>query len=521
MILKNEVKILILLLFFYSITFGQNNSESAPPDLNAYVNQVLKTFDVPGVSIAIVKDRKTILTKGYGIKKMGAKDLVDEHTLFGIASNSKAFTATALAILVEEGKIKWNDPVINYLPWFRLSNPFVTNEITVKDLLVHRSGLGLGAGDLLLFPSTDYTREEIVKRLRYVPLANSFRNNFAYDNVLYLAAGELIETVSEMSWEDFIKTKIFNPLQMKETISDVALLPEQKNVASTHAVVNGKLKIVSPYLSSVTNPAGGINTNAVDIAKWMITQLDSGRTENGDTLFTPQTTTHLWEFVTPIGASKMPKELAPAQQIFFGYGLGFFVTDYRGEKMIYHTGGLPGYVSKITLIPDLKLGVAVFTNQESGYAFSAITNNILDYYLNKNYDWLKNYEILKKKHDERIKEAENSSFTERDSTSSPSLPLEKYAGIFKDDWYGNIIISKEDDHLMIKFSHSPDLVGDLEHWQYDTFVAKWRNRELRADAYVQFSLNPDGSINNVKMKAFSPATDFSFDFRDLLLKPVK
>ncbi len=521
--LKRISNSLIVLLFIFSINLiAQDNTQNIPPNLDSYVNKVLKTFNVPGVSIAIVKDGKVLLTKGYGIKTIGKSDPVDKHTLFGIASNSKAFTATALALLVEDGKIKWDDPVINYLPWFRLSSPYVTSELTVKDLLVHRSGLGLGAGDLLLWPSTDLTRDEIVRKIKDVPLATSFRNNFAYDNVLYLVAGELISTVSGMSWEKFIKTRILQPLGMDETIADISLLPEQKNVATTHAEVEGKLKIVKPYLNNVTDPAGGINSNAVDLAKWMITQLDSGKAPDGTTLFNPETTSKLWQFVTPIGVSKAPKELAPLQQNFFGYGLGFFITDFRGHKMVYHTGGLAGYVSKITLIPDLKLGVAVLTNQESGYAFSSITYPILDYYLKADkFDWLSGYEKLKDKRDTRIAEAEGNSINGRDSASKPSLPLEKYAGTYKDAWYGDINISLDENHLVIRFSHSPDLVGDLEHWQYDTFVARWRDRELRADAYVTFSLNPDGSINHIKMKAFSPATDFSYDFRDLLLKPVK
>ncbi len=512
----------LLAILFTITTQAQTDRKSAPPDLDVFVNKVLKTFEVPGMSIAIVKDGKVLLTKGYGVKNINEPGNVDAHTLFGIASNSKAFTATALGILVEEGKIKWDDPVIKYLPWFRMSDPYITVHMTIRDLLVHHSGLGLGGGDLLWWPHSTYTREEIERRIAEIPLATSFRHNFAYDNVLYLIAGSVIEKVSGESWEDFIKKNIMDRIGMNESISDITKLPEQKNVAHPHAIVSGKLQTVKPFHDKVTDPAGGINASASDIAKWMIVQLDSGRAANGTQLFTPNTTKNLWELVTPIKVSKTPEQLAPLQHNFYGYGLGFFLTDYRGYKMVTHTGGLPGYVSRITMIPNLKLGVAVFTNQESGAAFSAVTYHILDYYMNAEpFDWLKGYEWLRNQIDSRISSADKKSAEEHDSTAGPSLPLEKYTGTYRDAWYGDVIIELKDNHLVMKFGHTPDLTGDLVHWQYDTFVARWYDKELRADAFVTFSLNPDGSIDQVKMKRFSPSTDFSFDFQDLLLKPVE
>jgi CubicO group peptidase (beta-lactamase class C family) len=491
-------------------------------DLDAYVASVLKEFEVPGLALAIVKDGKVIVAKGYGIRKMGEAAKVDDQTLFGIASNTKAFTATALGLLVEEGKLEWDAPVVRYIPWFQLSDPNVTREITIRDLLVHRSGLGLGAGDLLWWPASTYDRKEIAKRLRFLPLVKSFRSAYAYDNVLYLIAGEVIEAVSGLSWEDFIATRILAKVGMTDSNVRHSDATGGGNVAATHASIDGKVRPIEPFTSDNTNPAGGINASARDIAKWMIVQLDSGRVSDGTRLFSPQTTVQLWRMVTPIPTGNPPPELASLRTNFNGYALGFGVSDYHGYKFVHHTGGLPGYVSKVAMIPELKLGVAVLTNQESGEAFESTSYHILDQFIGgAQTDWLGAFKNIHARSVSMIAMAETMTSGKRDTTSHPSLPLDSYAGTFNDPWYGDISIVLENTKLVIKFGHTPSLEGEMEHWQYDTFIARWKDRELRADAFVTFSLNPDGSIDQVKMRAVSPATDFSFDFQDLLLKPVK
>ena len=279
------------------------------------------------------------------------------------------------------------------------------------------------------------------------------------------------------------------------------------------------MTVVAPFASDNTNPAGGINSNAIDMAKWMIVQLDSGRLAEGR-LFSQNTARNLWSVVTPFRTGIPPAELASLKANFAGYGLGFFLRDYRGLKMVWHTGGLPGYVSELMLIPDRKLGVVVLTNQESGEAFDAICWRLVDHFLGAPYtDWGAAFKILKARGDSATRAEEQSAVAKRDTASRPSLAIEKYAGTYRDAWYGDVTIAPESGKLVMRFSHSPSLVGDLEHFQYDTFIARWRDRELRADAYVTFALKPDGSIDQVKMAAVSPATDFSFDFQDLLLVP--
>jgi len=493
-----------------------------PPDFDDYVRQVMERFDVPGLSVAIVKDDQIVLAKGYGFRKLGGAARVDAETLFGIASNTKVFTATALGILVEEGKLAWDAPVVRYLPSFQMYDAWVTRHLTVRDLLVHRSGLGLGAGDLMFWPPTTFARDELVERLRYIPPATSFRSAYAYDNVLYPVAGEVIAAVTGMSWEDFVRTRILEPAGMRGTDVRLSHPDSVANAAMTHARVDGTVRAVTPYHGDAVNPAGGIFSNARDMARWVMVQLDSGRVAaGGPRVFGPSVTRELWKPVTPMPFGDPPPELAPLRRDFNFYALGLNARDYRGKRLLTHTGGLPGYLSQVAFIPELKLGVVVLTNQESGEAFNSITYHVLDHYMGAPaWDWLAGWTAVKDRGDRQLAEFEANQASERDADSRPALPLDAYAGTYRDAWYGDIAIAREDDGLVIRFSRSPDLVGDLEHWQYDTFLVKWRLRELRADAFITFSLNPDGSIDQALMKPASPAVDFSYDFQDLVLKPV-
>jgi CubicO group peptidase (beta-lactamase class C family) len=499
-----------------------NKPPVPPPGLDAEAARIMKAFEVPGLALVIVKDGRIIVAKGYGVRKLGEASPVDAQTLFGIASNTKVFTATALGLLVEEGKIAWDAPVINYLPWFQMYDPYVTREITVRDLLVHRSGLGLGAGDLLFWPPSTYDRKEIVRCLRYIKPATSFRYAYAYDNLLYSVAGEVIEAVSGKAWEDFVKERILARVGMTRSNVRHSAAAEGGNVAATHARVDGVVRLVKPSTNDNTNPAGGINSCAEDMAKWMLVLLGRGQLPDGTRLFSERTYRQLTNFVTPIPFGDPPPELAPLKSNFNGYALGLRLRDYRGLNVVTHTGGLAGYVSQVYLIPERNLGIAVLTNQESEEAYAALTMFVADYYLEApKTDWLAAYLKVKARADARTAEVLKKASAARDVNSKPSLALEKYAGMYADVWYGDIEIAPENGKLVMRFTKSPALVGDLEHWQHDTFLVRWRDRELRADAYVTFALNPDGTIEQAKMVPASPDVDFSYDFQDLLLKPVK
>ncbi len=508
-------------LVAFSTPLAAQRAPTLPPDLDGYVAQVMQAFQVPGLALAVVKDGRVLLAKGYGVRKLGEPAPVDANTRFGIASNTKAFTATALGILVEEGKVEWDAPVLRYLPEFAMYDPFVTRELTVRDLLVHRSGLGLGAGDLLWWPPSTYDRKEIARRLRFIPPATSFRSAYAYDNVLYLVAGEVIERVTGQSWEDFVRSRILAKVGMTESDVRHSGAAAGGNVATTHAAIDGTVRPIAPFTSDNTNPAGGIMSGAADMAKWVMVQLDSGRTASGARLFSPATTRQLWTIVTPIPIGEPPPELAALRANFNGYALGFNVRDYRGRKMVTHTGGLPGYVSRVTMLPELRLGVVVLTNQESGNAFTVLTNRILDHFLGAASP---DYLDLARRGERAAAAFQAARAAERarsrDSASGPSLALARYAGTYRDAWYGEVRIALDHGKLTIAFGHTPALTGDLVHWQHDTFIARWRDRELRADAFVTFALNPDGTIERARMRAVSEETDFSFDFQDLDLRPV-
>jgi CubicO group peptidase (beta-lactamase class C family) len=514
--------LLALALLVQAPLAGQTGPTALPADLDGYVARVMQAFEVPGLALAVVKDGRVLIARGYGVRRLGEAAPVDSTTRFGIASNTKIFTATALGLLVEEGKLGWDHPVIRYLPWFALYDPYVTRELTIRDLLVHRSGLGLGAGDLLWWPPSTYDRKEIARRLRFLRPATSFRSAYAYDNVLYTVAGEVIEAVSGMSWEDFVARRIIAPVGMTSSEVRHSAAGGGGNVAATHARIEGTVRPIAPFLSDNTNPAGGIMSGAADMARWLMVQLDSGRTAGGRRLFSTATTRELWSMVTPIPIGEPAAELRELRTSFSGYALGLGVRDYRGKKLLTHTGGLPGYLSRVAMLPDLRLGVVVLTNQESGNAFNVLTHRLLDHFLGATGpDYLAIAVRSEARETTRLAEAARGRAAARDSTSGPSLPLARYAGSYQDDWYGDIGITEENGRLVIRFSRSPSLVGDLSHWQHDTFVARWRDRELRADAFLTFALHPDGSIERARMRAVSEDTDFSFDFHDLELKPVR
>jgi CubicO group peptidase (beta-lactamase class C family) len=505
-----------------AVSVSKAAPSDAPPRLDATVLRAMQAFEVPGIGLAIVKDGELVVSQGYGVRAAGGREPVTGETLFGIASNTKAFTATAMGLLVEEGVLEWDAPVIRYLPWFQMWDPYVTRELTVRDLLVHRSGLGLGAGDLLWWPPSTYDRKEIVRRLRFLEPKTSFRSAYAYDNVLYLVAGEVIEEVSGQSWEEFVSERILAPVGMTGANVRHAEAAKGTNAASPHARIDGSVREIRPFASDNTNPAGGINASASDMAKWMLVQLAEGKLLDGSRLFSEATSRELQTLVTPIPTVEPEPELAALRMNFLGYALGFGVHDYRGRKVVTHTGSLPGFVSRLTLLPELELGVVVLTNQESGDCFDAITAHVLDHYLGAEpTDWVERYRKVMVRRQLRTTEEETQTRAARDDSSRPSLPLAGYAGRLRDPWYGDVEVAMENDALVLRFTRTPSLVGDLQHWQYETFVVRWRDRELRADAFLTFSLGPEGRIEQAKMRAVSKATDFSFDFQDLLLEPVR
>jgi CubicO group peptidase (beta-lactamase class C family) len=490
--------------------------------------RTLREFDVPGLAVAVVKDGEVVLARGYGVRELGQPARVDEHTLFAIASNTKAFTSALLAQLVDEKKLKWSDRVIDHLPWFAMSDPYVTREMKIADLLTHRSGLGLGAGDLLFWPATTYTTEEVARRLRHVPLATSFRAAYAYDNILYAVAGLVIEQVTGKTWAQNVRERIFVPTGMTTAKANCTELAAGDNTATGHAKFDFKdLRPVPPMAWDNNSAAGGIYASVADLARWMNAQLAAGKLPDGPDgqerrVFAAERSAEMWAMATPIAIRTPPPEVAEAKPNFSGYAFGWGVNDYRGRRLVTHTGGWPGQVSRTTLVPDLHLGIVVLTNQEVGAAFQAATYHLLDAFLDAPAkDWVAAYAAVARKNAEKADDTVAKLEAARAKDSRPSLPLARYAGTYRDVWYGDVVLSEENGKLVMQFAKTAQLLGDLEHWQHDSFVVRWRDRSLNADAFLTFALNPDGSIREARMEAVSPATDFSFDFHDLRLTPAK
>lgn len=487
-------------------------------EIDTLVERTLKTFDVPGIAVAVVKDGKIIHAKGYGVRSLNTMQKVDEHTLFGIASNSKAFTSAALGILIDEGKLSWDDKVTDIIPEFKMYNPYVTEDFTVRDLLTHRSGLGLGAGDLMFWPdSNSFTKKDIIHNLRYLKQVSSFRTKYDYDNLLYIVAGEVVARVSGTSWENFIEAKIIQPLAMKETATSFKNVKDKSNVIDPHAPVEGKVKVIRRDWSEVANSAGGIYSNITDMSKWIIMQMNNGKYGEGLTknIFSETVHEEMWTPQTII-----PVHGPTAYNTHFSaYGLGWGLSDVKGYLQASHTGGLAGIVTQVTLIPELKLGIIVFTNQQSGAAFTAITNTIKDSYLG-----VKGVDRVKQMYDRVVKnETEAAKITgdiwkdieaqQKSNTSVKDASL--FTGTYTDKWFGDIVISQKNGKLWFDSKRSFLLTGDMFPYKGNTFIVKWTDRSLDADAFVQFDLDNTGKANHVKMKAISPLTDFSFDFQDL------
>ena len=500
---------------------GQANAAQAAYDLEADVTRVLKVFDVPGMAIAIVKDGKLVAARGFGVRKLGDDRAVDGGTMFEIASNSKGFTAALLAMLVDEGKLAWDDPVVKHLPDFQMYDPYVTREMTVRDLLVHRSGLGLGAGDLMWWPTTSLSADDIIYRLRYVRPATSFRSAYAYDNLLYIVAARIIARKAGKPWGQVVRERILAPLGMGATTTSLLENVGKPNLASAHSKIDGKVSVVRAV--PVDNAAGavGINTNAEDIARWMNALLDEGVSGDGKRLWSQAQAREMWTPQTPMKIREPHPLMAATRPNFLAYGLGFQLRDYQGMKVAQHGGALLGFYSRVLMVPEARLGIAILTNTENDWAITALQYRLLDQYLGKpSTDWIERARSAGQAARDNAAAAVAKASGARAALSRPSLPLAAYEGQYRDAWYGDVAIKRAGGKMVMSFSNTPALTGVMEHFQYDTFIVRWNERHLNADAYVSFSLNPDGSIERMKMAPVSGETDFSYDFADLLFTPV-
>ena len=484
------------------------------------VAAAMKAFQVPGVAVGIVKDGQLVLAKGYGVRELGKPEPVGRDTLFQIGSNTKAFTAAALAMLVDEGKLRWDDKVTDYLPQFSLYDPYATREFTLRDLLTHRSGLGLGAGDLMFFPPTDMSRDQMMHGLRHLKPVTSFRSTYAYDNLMYMVAGQVVAKVAGMAWEDFIATRIFAPLRMTACAPNAGRVGPDGDRVVPHVVIEGALKAIAPTSVDSIGPAGSIHCNISGMARWLQAQLASGQSASSTRLYSPERAAEMWSVTTPMPMAALLSSMYGAH--FSGYGLGWELSDTRGYLRVHHTGGVPGSVTWVSMIPELKLGVLVFTNQENPGAMEAIGGQILDAYVGApKRDWVAIAKNYMDRRDDSGEQAEAAVAKVVAAAGPAPLPLDAYVGTYRDAWRGDISVRREGGRLLLKFSRTSALEGGLIHYSGNIFVVRWHDRSLHADAYIRFEQSYGETIAGATMDRISPTTDFSFDFQDLHFDKVK
>lgn len=496
-----------------------------PADIDQYVARAMRAFGAPGLSLAIVQDGKTVIAKGYGVRSIATRAPVTPDTAFPIGSETKAFTSAALAILVDAGKLKWTDRVVDKLPGFRMYDPYVTEHMTVLDLLTHRTGLGLGEGDLLIIPTTTRSRADVVHALRYLEPRTGFREVFAYDNITYIVAGALVQAVSGETWEHFVEHHIFAPLGMGDsrTLYD----PTAPNAVALHGRTDGpirgmgKERILTQVLDAqAAAPCGSINASAVDMAKWMAMWEQGGKLPDGKQLLSADGVHELWNpiDVIPSDAFGAVSVLLP-EPTFQDYALGWFVEDDYGHTVVEHTGAVFGALAALYFIPDRHVAFSVVIDSEDGGTRRAVVDYLLAYYLGQpQQDWIGNLQRIRGQLiGQTLAQLKNLPQQYKPNDKS-SLPVARYAGTYADPWYGTMTVTaRPGSKLWINFDRTPNMQGSLEHVADDTFRAHWTERGIE-DAYVTFRVD-NGRITSIAMKPVSPLADFSFDYQDLHFRP--
>ncbi len=513
----------IFALIFLFLPVHSQISSSVIDDL---AEDALEKFVVAGASVGVVKDGVIVHCKGYGVRSVETGKEVDRHTSFAIASNSKAFTTTALALLVEEGKLKWEDRVVDHIPEFRMYDEYVTQHFNIRDLLTHRSGLGLGAGDLQKWPSgSDFTIEDMLVNFQHFEPVSAFRTQYDYDNILYLVAGELIKRISGQSWEEFVRDRVFEPLGMDHSFTLPPGMVTSENLAAPHLAEDGELRTI-PYYEldpeKINGAAGGVLSNVDDLCLWMLLHLNGGKYGDGldQQLFSTESHNQMWRIHTPMDVRPVPGYTTH----FSGYGLGWRLNDLNGKLCVSHTGDLSGMLSKTILIPDLQLGVVVLTNSYYGGAgfFQAVSQTIVDSYMGlEDYNWtdrlLERYSRRNQESTGIVKEV----WETVENGSHGHVDIDHYLGTYEDPWFGRVDVELRDGQPWFSSRRSPKLTGPMYHYKANAFAIKWKHRELDADAFAIFRLDEDGRACGLTMKGISPDIDFSYDFQDLEFSRVE
>ncbi len=517
LILVHKFKIMRRKLIFITLGFifisQISSAQPTKQQLDDLLSKALETYQVPGMAVAVVKNNEVVYAAGFGVTDIRTGQRVDENTLFGIASNTKAMTAAGLAMLVDEGKIRWTDRVQKYVPWFQLYDSYVSAELNLVDILSHRTGLKTFSGDLVWYAS-NHSREDILRRARYLRQAFPFRSQYGYSNIMYLLAGQITEEVSGQPWDDFMRAGFFEPLGMKRTNTSILAMIDDPNVALPH-VHTGSTIIPIPYENwDNIAPAGAVNSSVMEMTRWIMLQLNKG-TLDGRKYFSEDASRMMWtmHFALPVGARM--EENYPGMK-FRGYGLGWSIFSWHGRKVVNHSGGLDGMISRLVMVPEENLGFVVLTNSNNSLP-NALMYQLLDLYLGvEDTDWVAQFKPDFKKMQEDEKLRKEKAEADRVKKTKPSLSLEKYAGQYGGDLYGTATVKLEKGKLLVYFDHTPLFVGELSHWHYDTFTIRMLKTPSLPEGTARFILDSKGNISEMIIDIPNPDFDFTeLEFRKI------
>jgi len=481
----------LLASLLVQITYAAAADEPRLSDLDAYIKSAMRDWKTPGLALAVVKDGKVVVAKGYGIRRLGGGDPVDANTVFAAASITKTFTSAAVATLVADGKMRWDDRVIDHLPAFRLHDSYATHDMRLRDLLSHRSGLH--RGDLIWYYS-DFNRTEVLRRLRHLELKSPLRSRFGYQNIMFTTAGEAVGAAAGGSWDAYVKDRFFTPLGMINSSTSIKDLPS--NAATPHAYVDGAYRPIDWLQVDNIGAAGSINSSAADLAKWIKLQLDGGK-HNDTTILRTEDIAEMRRAHTALNVSKTRREYIP-QSNLRAYGLGWYMADYRGKKVLYHGGRLDGMSAHLALLPDLNLGMVALSNRSRSSLPHALMYRIFDAYLDAPpTDWSSNFLAWNSVYQAKRKKRRAKVLDKHKYGTRPSMPLAAYVGFYDSPVYGPLDIWPNGDKLVVV--RNDRAIGDLSHWHYDTFNADFRTHALR-DRLITFRITKNGKVGAMSVE---------------------
>jgi CubicO group peptidase (beta-lactamase class C family) len=482
------------LVFFVAATWLHGQMREPYRGLDQYVRKSLEEWHVPGAAIAIVRNDSVIYAKGYGVREIGKPEPVDAKTIFAIGSNTKAFTAAALEMLVDEGKVNLDAPVASYIPGFRLADPIASEQVVVRDLLAHRTGV---ARNELAWYGSSATRDDLVRKLRYMPLQWPFRSHFLYNNVTYMTAGQVLSRATGTAWDDFVRTRIFAPLGMTATSTSIRGLERETDVASPHAWTDHGVTVIPRYDGDNVGPAGTINSNVTDMAQWLRLLL-AGGVHDGHRILSERAVEEMRTAQMTIPTTRGSRLMFPDAHLI-AYGLGLMMSDYHGRLLVEHNGEIDGMTSAVAMVPEAKFGVVVLTNMASVYTSTALARRVVDLELRLNgHDWSHELKVESDSVNKLMQAAEAMVVAQRVPNTKPTLPRSAYAGTYADSGYGTLEVTERNGTL--SFALGAAVHGTLEHWHYDTFRSAPVS-PLLGRVTLHFEVDATGRVAAVEMQA--------------------